>query len=114
MVQSAGLDLVFGALADPTRRAILHALRDGEATVGTLAAPFAISQPAVSRHLRVLEAAGLITRQREGTATVCRLRADPLEDAGRWVLGYGEFWDRGDEQIEPLLDTLTTDDGWII
>lgn len=114
MAQKVDLDRVFAALADPTRRAIMQRLRDGEATVGELAAPFAISQPAVSRHLRVLEDAGLITRQRAGTATISGLRADPLEDAAQWLLEYGEFWERRYELIEPLLENLTTDDGWII
>jgi DNA-binding transcriptional ArsR family regulator len=107
-------DRIFGALADPTRRAILQRLRDGDATVGELAAPFSISQPAVSRHLQVLDDAGLIARRRAGTATISTLRADPLEDAARWLLDYGEFWERRYEQVDPLLETFVTDDGWII
>ena len=71
------LSLVFGALADPTRRALLVRLMDGEATVGELAAPFAMSQPAISRHLRVLEGAGLISRSRRATARLSRLEAEP-------------------------------------
>lgn len=108
------LDLVFSALSDPTRRSILALLRDDDATVGQLAHHFPVSQPAISRHLRVLEAAGLIHRRPVGTATISSLRADPLEDAARWLLEYGEFWERRYEPVEPLLDTFTTDDDWMI
>lgn len=107
------LDDVFAALADPTRRAILALLRDDDATVGQLSHRFPLSQPAISRHLRVLAAAGLITRRPAGTATINSLAADPLEDAARWLLDYSEYWGRQYEEVEPLLDNFTTDD-WII
>jgi len=110
----ADLDAVFAALADPTRRTILGLLRDDDATVGQLAHHFPLSQPAISRHLRVLESAGLIHRRPVGTATISSLRADPLEEAARWLLEYGEFWERRYEPVEPLLENFTTDDGWII
>jgi DNA-binding transcriptional ArsR family regulator len=114
MPDTPDLDAVFAALTDPTRRAILGLLRDDDATVGQLADHFPISQPAVSRHLGVLAAAKLITRRQAGTATVSSLHADPLEQAARWLLEYGEFWDRRYEPVEPLLENFTTDDGWII
>ena len=79
------LSLVFTALADPTRRAILARLREGEATVADLAARFPVSQPAVSKHLKVLEAAGLITRERRATARLSRLEATPMRDAVDWL-----------------------------
>ncbi|MCW4385861.1 metalloregulator ArsR/SmtB family transcription factor [Salinibacterium sp. SYSU T00001] len=108
------LDAVFTALGDPTRRGILTLLRDDDATVGQLAHHFPISQPAISRHLRVLEEAGLIHRRHVGTATISSLRADPLEDAARWLIEYGEFWERRYEPVEPLLDAYPSADGWII
>src|SRR4051794_41811045 len=86
------LDEVFGALADPTRRAILARLKDGEASVAELAAPFAMSQPAVSRHLKVLEQAGLISRSRRATVRLSHLRAEPLRAATQWLAGYREDW----------------------
>ncbi len=86
------LDLVFGALADATRRRILARLAVGEATVGELAAPFEISRPAISRHLKVLERAGLIHRTRDGRVRRCELDAGPLHDASEWVGRYREFW----------------------
>jgi DNA-binding transcriptional ArsR family regulator len=86
------LDLVFGALADATRRRILARLAVGEATVGELAAPFEISRPAISKHLKVLERAGLIHRTRDGRVRRCELDAGPLHDASEWVGRYREFW----------------------
>lgn len=100
------LSIVFGALADPTRRAILARLADGERSVGELGAPFAISQPAVSKHLRVLEGAGLITRSRRSTARLSRLRAEPLRDATTWLLGYREYWEESFERLNELLAAL--------
>src|SRR5580658_3380973 len=98
------LSLVFGALADPVRRAILTRLSEGEATVGELAAPFAISQPAVSKHLKVLEHAGLISRTRRATARLSRLEAEPLRDVTTWLARYQQFWGvrEGYEQLEEL------------
>jgi DNA-binding transcriptional ArsR family regulator len=103
------LSLVFGALADPTRRAILHRLTSGDATVADLAAPFRISQPAISRHLKVLENAGLITRTRRATARLSHLRAEPLREATTWLARYQEFWEASHERLEELLATLQTE-----
>jgi DNA-binding transcriptional ArsR family regulator len=100
------LSIVFGALADPTRRAILASLAGGERTVAELGAPFSISQPAVSKHLRVLEGAGLITRSRRATARLSRLRAEPLRDATTWLLGYREYWEESFERLDELLAAL--------
>jgi len=100
------LNAVFGALADPTRRAILARLTAGDATVAELAAPFRISQPAVSRHLRVLEQAGLISRRRQATARLSHLEADPLRDATEWLARYREFWDESYERLDELLARL--------
>jgi len=100
------LSAVFGALADPTRRAILASLAGGDRTVAELGAPFAISQPAVSKHLRVLEEAGLITRSRRATARLSHLRAEPLGEATAWLLEYREFWEERFEQLDELLERL--------
>jgi DNA-binding transcriptional ArsR family regulator len=102
------LDVVFGALADPTRRAILTRLAGGDATVTELAAPFAMSMPAVSKHLKVLERAGLISRGRSAQSRPCRLEAAPLADVAEWVQTYRRFWegsfDRLDEHLQALQD----------
>ena len=98
-----GLDLTFGALADPTRRAILARLTQGEATVGELAEPFAISLPAISKHLSVLENAGLVARMREGRTIRCRLEDKPLEDAEGWIERHRRFWNA---QLDALGDYL--------
>ena len=100
------LGAVFAALADPTRRAILARLADGDATVVQLTAPFAVSQPAISRHLKVLEAAGLITRTRRCTARLSHLEAEPLRDATAWLVRYREYWDESYERLEVLLERL--------
>lgn len=100
------LDSVFGALADPTRRAILAQLAQGDRTVGELAAPFAMSQPAVSRHLKVLESAGLITRSRRATARLSHLEAEPLREASDWLARYRQFWEERYEQLDDLLESL--------
>src|ERR687893_1188354 len=84
---------VFGALADPTRRAILARLAEGDLTAGQLSAPFAMSQPAISRHLKVLERAGLISRTRRATARLSHLEAEPLRDATEWLARYQAWWD---------------------
>ena len=93
------LDVVFGALADPTRRAILTRLAGGEATVTELAAPFAMSMPAVSKHLKVLERAGLITRGREAQWRPCRLEARPLGGATEWLERYRQFWEQAFDRL---------------
>jgi DNA-binding transcriptional ArsR family regulator len=100
------LSQVFGALADPTRRAILTRLADGEATVAELAEPFAMSQPAVSRHLKVLEQAGLIRRTRRATARLSHLQAEPLRDVTTWLARYQRFWDESHERLDDLLAAL--------
>ena len=100
------LSLVFGALADPTRRAILTRLADGEATVAELAAPFAMSQPAISKHLKVLENAGLVSRSRRATARLSRLEAGPLREVTTWLARYQRFWDESHERLDDLLAAL--------
>ena len=97
------LDATFAALADPTRRAILARLALGDATVGELARPFAMSQPAVSRHLRVLEAAGLISRGRDAQRRPCHLEARRLADANGWLEMYRGFWESGFRRLDALL-----------
>ena len=106
MSSTQQLDEVFGALADPTRRAILTRLTAGEATVAQLAAPFTVSQPAISQHLKVLERAGLITRTRRATARLSHLRAEPLREATEWLVGYREYWGESYERLDTLLATL--------
>ena len=103
------LSLVFGALADPTRRAILGRLAEGEATVAELAAPFAVSQPAISKHLKVLEQAGLISRNRRATARLSRLEAEPLREVTTWLARYQRFWDESHERLDDLLAALQAD-----
>lgn len=100
------LDATFAALADPTRRAILARLADGEATVTELAAPFAMSQPAVSKHLKVLERAGLVSRGRRAQRRPCRLEARPLRAATDWLERYRAFWEDNYQRLDALLDEL--------
>jgi len=100
------LSSVFGALADPTRRAILARLADGDLAVGDLAAPFPMSQPAISRHLKVLEGAGLISRSRRATARLSHLEAEPLRDATTWLARYQAYWDERYDQLEEVLAAL--------
>ncbi|MDQ2788533.1 MAG: transcriptional regulator [Pseudonocardiales bacterium] len=97
------LSRTFGALADPTRRAILARLSSGEASVTELAEPFAMSLPAVSKHLKVLERAGLITRGREAQWRPCRLDAGPLADVAGWVDRYRRFWDASFDRLDEHL-----------
>src|SRR5687767_1802723 len=101
-----GLDATFAALADPTRRAILARLAQGEASVTELAAPFAMSQPAVSKHLKVLERAGLVSRGRDRQRRPCRLEAGALAAASGWLDGYRRFWEEGYEKLDSLLEEL--------
>ena len=89
----AQLDATFAALADPTRRAILARLAQGEASVNELALPFAMSQPAISKHIKVLEHAGLISRTREAQKRPCRIEAKPLAEATEWLEKYRQFWE---------------------
>ncbi len=108
------LSMTFAALADPTRRAILARLSAGEATVTELAEPFEISLPAVSKHLKVLERAGLIERGREAQWRPCRLRAERLREVDEWVDQYRKFWEdslgRLDEYLKQLQTRVKTDD----
>jgi DNA-binding transcriptional ArsR family regulator len=101
--QPAQLDTVFSALADPTRRAILTRLANGEASVTELADPFDISLPAISRHLKVLEHAGLLAREKEGRVHRIRLVADPMLDALEWMARYGRFWEERLDALEALV-----------
>ena len=97
------LDITFSALADPTRRAILARLASGEASVTELAGPFAMSLPAVSKHLKVLERAGLIARGREKQWRPCRLEAGPLKDADDWLQSYRRFWEESLDRLDAYL-----------
>lgn len=100
------LDSTFAALADPTRRAILARLALGEASVNELAEPFAMSQPAISKHLKVLELAGLISRGRDAQRRPCRIEAAPLAQASGWLDKYRQFWEHSFAQLDDLLDDL--------
>jgi len=104
------LSAVFGALADPTRRRILARLSDGEANVAELTSLFAMSQPAISKHLKVLEQAGLITRNRQATMRLSQLRAEPLKQATEWLAGYREYWEESYQRLDELLETLKVED----
>jgi len=100
------LDATFAALADPTRRAILARLALGEASVTELAEPFAMSQPAISKHLKVLELAGLVSRGRDAQRRPCRIEAEPLAEASGWLENYRQFWEHSFAQLDNLLEEL--------
>ena len=102
------LDATFAALADPTRRAILARLATGEATVSELAEPFAMSQPAISKHLKVLERAGLISRGRDAQRRPCRIEAKPLAEADEWLENYRRIWEGNFQRLDALLDEMKT------
>ena len=102
---SKTLDSTFSALADPTRRAILARLARGESSVTVLAKPFNMSLPAVSKHLRVLETAGLLTRERDGRVRLCRLNAKPMKDADDWIQRYRQFWEGRMGALAEYLDS---------
>lgn len=104
--KSQSLDAVFSALGDPTRRAILARLALGEASVGGLAAPHEMSLPAVSKHLRVLEAAGLLRKEKDGRVIRCRLEAAPLRDAAAWIAEYRRFWEAQLDALAGYLERL--------
>lgn len=104
------LSATFSALADPTRRAILARLAQGEATVNELAAPFSISQPAISKHLKVLEEAKLISRGRLAQSRPCRLEAAPLRDLAGWLETYRRFWDQSFDRLDAYLKELQAGD----
>jgi DNA-binding transcriptional ArsR family regulator len=103
MVKYKRLDLTFGALADPTRRAILSRLASGEASVTDLAKPFKMSLPAVSKHLKVLQRAGLVTQSREAQWRPCRLKAAPLKEIADWVEHYRAYWEQSFDSLEDYL-----------
>jgi DNA-binding transcriptional ArsR family regulator len=105
-VAGDSLNSTFAALADPTRRAILARVASGEASVGELAKPFDLSLPAISKHLKVLERAGLITRGREAQWRPCRLQAEPLRDAARWIEDYRQHWEHQLDRLEDYLREL--------
>lgn len=104
------LTLTFAALADPTRRAILARLTNGDAKVNEIAAPFDMSLPAVSKHLKVLEAAGLITRSRTAQWRPCHLEAAPLKDANSWISNYRRFWEASFDRLDDYLQELQAGD----
>jgi DNA-binding transcriptional ArsR family regulator len=105
-IDEARLTLKMAALADPTRRAIIKRLQQGEATVTELAAPFAMSQPAISRHLKTLEDAGLILRSREAQKRPCRLAPDGLSEIARWMNDHREMWENTLDRLEAYLETV--------
>jgi len=104
------LSRTFAALADPTRRAILARLATGECTVGELAQPFAMSGPAISKHLKVLERAGLVSRGRDAQWRPCRLEAEPLKEVAQWAEAYRQFWDASYERLDAYLNHLMSED----
>ncbi|OAM79701.1 ArsR/SmtB family transcription factor [Devosia elaeis] len=104
------MSVTLSALADPTRRAILARLAGGEASVGELAAPFDISLPAISRHLKVLEEAGLVSRSRNAQWRPVQLQAAPLRDVAAWIEEYRRFWDEGFDKLDALIEHLTKGD----
>lgn len=106
MQSSQQLDLTFAALADPTRRAILARLARGKASVAELAAPFNMSQPAISKHLKVLETAGLISTRQDGNRRPRRIEGGPMQEAVAWLEDYRMFWERRYEALDELLDQL--------
>ena len=105
-MQTDQLDATFAALADPTRRAILARLAKGEATVMQLAEPFKLSQPAISKHIKVLEKAGLVSRSRDAQKRPCKLEAEPLGEAIDWLEQYRQFLEQRYAKLDALLDTL--------
>jgi DNA-binding transcriptional ArsR family regulator len=106
MQDAARLDATFAALSDPTRRAILARLAQGDASVTELAEPFAMSQPAISKHLKVLEGAGLISRGRDAQRRPCKLEAEPLAEATGWLIEYRKYWETSFERLDDLLVEL--------
>jgi DNA-binding transcriptional ArsR family regulator len=108
---SPNLDAIFAALADPTRRAIVARLAEGEASVAELVKPFAISQPAISKHLKVLERAGLVTRGRDAQKRPCRLEAEPLAEISEWLERYREVWEQNFARLDLLLGELKSEVG---
>lgn len=105
-MDEATLDATFAALADPTRRAILARLASGEASVAELAEPFEMSQPAISRHLKVLERAGLISATQDAQRRPRRIEAKPLAEATQWLAGYRELWEGNFQRLDAVLDEM--------
>jgi DNA-binding transcriptional ArsR family regulator len=105
-VATSRLDATFAALADPTRRAIIARLAVGEASVNELAAPFAMTQPAISKHIKVLERAGLVTRGRDAQRRPCRIEAQALAEANAWLENYRRLWEGNFQRLDSLLDEL--------
>lgn len=110
-MESSGLDATFAALADPTRRAILAKLAEGEASVNELAAPFAMSQPAISKHIKVLEGAGLISRRRDAQKRLCRMEPARLGPATEWIETYRKAFEANFSRLDALLDELKLQPG---
>ncbi len=110
LITNPNLDATFSALADPTRRAILARLAAGEASVMELAKPFAMSQPAISKHLRVLERAGLISRGRDAQRRPCRIEAKPLAEADAWLENYRRIWEESFQKLDMLLEELKVEE----
>jgi DNA-binding transcriptional ArsR family regulator len=108
--QADTLDAVFSALGDPTRRAILARLAEGEARVGDLARPHHMSLPAISKHLRVLETAGLVRKQKDGRVIRCSLAPDPLKGAAHWIEQYRRFWEAQLDALADYLDDVQTEE----
>ncbi|MBV9865290.1 MAG: winged helix-turn-helix transcriptional regulator [Abitibacteriaceae bacterium] len=104
------ISVTFAALADPTRRAILERLAMGEAPVKELSVPFEMSQPAITKHLKVLEHAGLISRSREAQWRPCKLEAKPLQDASAWIEQYRQFWDESFDRLDDYLKELQSEE----
>ena len=104
------LTATFSALADPTRRAILARLTEGDLSVADLRTPFAMSQPAISKHLKVLERAGLVSRTRQATMRLSHLEPEPLREATEWLTGYRDYWEESFDRLEALLTRIRRDD----
>ncbi len=104
------ISVTFAALSDPTRRAILERLAAGEASVTELAAPFAMSLPAITKHLKVLENAGLISRSRDAQWRPCKLEAKPLQDASDWIEQYRQFWEESFDRLDAYLKELQSEE----
>jgi DNA-binding transcriptional ArsR family regulator len=109
--ETDSLDATFAALADPTRRAILRRLTSGEASVGELGEPFSMTQPAISKHLKVLETAGLISRRPEAQRRLCRIEPAQFQQATQWLLSYREFWTGSFVELDTLLTELQSKEG---
>lgn len=108
--RKTNLDTIFAALADPTRRAIVTRLSEGEASVAELVEPFAMSQPAISKHLKVLERAGLVSRGRDAQRRPCRLEVKPLAEANAWLERYREAWEQNFARLDLLLEELKAEE----